>query len=66
MSTQRRIYLDFNATAPLVPAARDAMVEAMGDHGNPSSIHAEGRRMRDRVERARMAMRKINRSPERP
>lgn len=53
MSTQRRIYLDFNATAPLVPAARDAMVEAMADHGNPSSIHAEGRRMRDRVERAR-------------
>ncbi len=53
MSTQRRIYLDFNATAPLVPAARDAMVEAMADVGNPSSIHAEGRRMRDRVERAR-------------
>ncbi len=53
MSTNRRIYLDFNATAPLVPAARDAMVEAMGDVGNPSSIHAEGRRMRDRVERAR-------------
>jgi cysteine desulfurase len=53
MSTQRRVYLDFNATAPLVPAARDAMVAAMGDAGNPSSIHAEGRRMRDRVERAR-------------
>lgn len=53
MSTQRRIYLDFNATAPLVPAARDAMVEAMADVGNPSSVHAEGRRMRDRVERAR-------------
>jgi cysteine desulfurase len=53
VSTNRRIYLDFNATAPLVLAARDAMVEAMGDVGNPSSIHAEGRRMRDRVERAR-------------
>jgi len=53
MSTQRRIYLDFNATAPLVSAARDAIIEAMADHGNPSSIHAEGRRMRDRVERAR-------------
>lgn len=53
MSTNRRIYLDFNATAPLVPAARDAMVEAMADAGNPSSIHTEGRRMRDRVERAR-------------
>jgi cysteine desulfurase len=53
MSTNRRIYLDFNATAPLVREARDAMVEAMHDVGNPSSVHAEGRRMRDRVERAR-------------
>jgi len=53
MSTRPRIYLDFNATAPLIQAARDAMVEAMADVGNPSSIHAEGRRMRDRVERAR-------------
>jgi cysteine desulfurase len=53
MSTNRRIYLDFNASAPLVPAARDAMTEAMAHMGNPSSIHAEGRQMRDRVERAR-------------
>jgi len=53
MSTNRRIYLDHNATAPLVPAARQAVVEAMADVGNPSSVHAEGRRMRDRVERAR-------------
>lgn len=53
MSTNRRIYLDFNATAPLVPAARAAMIDAMSDIGNPSSVHAEGRRVRDRVERAR-------------
>lgn len=53
MSTNRRIYLDYNATAPLSLAARDAMIEAMADVGNPSSVHAEGRRMRDRVERAR-------------
>jgi len=53
MSTRPRIYLDYNATAPLVPAARDAMVEAMADVGNPSSVHAEGRRARDRIERAR-------------
>jgi cysteine desulfurase len=53
MSTNRRIYLDFNATAPLVPAARNAVSEAMAHTGNPSSIHAEGRGMRDRVERAR-------------
>lgn len=53
MSTNRRIYLDYNATAPLSLAARDAMIEAMGDVGNPSSVHAEGRRVRDRIERAR-------------
>ena len=54
MSTNPRIYLDFNATAPLVPAARDAMQEALADPGgNPSSIHAEGRAARDRIERAR-------------
>src|SRR5258706_5650248 len=53
MSTQTRIYLDFNATAPLADAARTAMAAAMAEVGNPSSIHAEGRRARDRVERAR-------------
>jgi cysteine desulfurase len=53
MSTNPRIYLDFNATAPIVPAARAAMTAALPEVGNPSSIHAEGRRMRDFVERAR-------------
>jgi cysteine desulfurase len=53
MSTRPRIYLDFNASAPLTAAARAAMADAMADVGNPSSVHAEGRRARDRVERAR-------------
>ena len=53
MATQRRIYLDWNATAPLSETVRSAMVDAMGDVGNPSSIHGEGRAMRDRVEKAR-------------
>jgi len=53
MSTNPRIYLDFNATAPLHPRARAAMAQAMADPGNPSSIHAEGRRARDHIERAR-------------
>ncbi len=53
MSTNPRIYLDFNATAPLVPAAREAMVAAMAILGNPSSVHAEGRAARDLVEQAR-------------
>lgn len=53
MSTHGRIYLDFNATAPLIDEARAAMIDAMAMLGNPSSIHAEGRRIRDGVERAR-------------
>lgn len=53
MSTNRRIYLDFNATAPLVPASRAAIAGALDAVGNPSSIHAHGRRVRDLVERAR-------------
>ena len=55
MSPQR-IYLDYNATAPLLPAARDAMVDAMSLPGNPSSIHAEGRAARHAVETARGAV----------
>jgi cysteine desulfurase len=53
MSTNRRIYLDFNATAPLVPAARAAIAAALDVVGNASSIHAHGRQVRDLVERAR-------------
>lgn len=53
MSTQARIYLDFNATSPLIDEVRTAMTEAMAGFGNPSSIHAEGRQMRDRLEKAR-------------
>ncbi len=48
-----RIYLDHNATTPLRPEARAAMVAAMDVAGNPSSIHAEGRAARALVERAR-------------
>lgn len=53
MSTRPRIYLDHNASAPLAAPARAAMADAMADVGNPSSVHAEGRRARDRIERAR-------------
>jgi cysteine desulfurase len=53
MSTNPRIYLDFNATAPLIPAARAAMTAALADVGNPSSIHGEGRAARNLVELAR-------------
>ncbi|GLH75267.1 cysteine desulfurase [Bradyrhizobium sp. SSBR45G] len=48
-----RIYLDWNATTPLRPEARAAMVVAMDLVGNPSSVHAEGRRARRVMEDAR-------------
>jgi len=52
MSLQRT-YLDWNATAPLRPEARAAMLVALDCVGNASSPHAEGRRARALVERAR-------------
>jgi len=48
-----RVYLDWNATAPLRPEARSAMLAAMEIVGNPSSVHAEGRAAKAMVERAR-------------
>jgi cysteine desulfurase len=46
-------YLDHNATSPLRPAAFEAMAEALRFGGNPSSVHAAGRKARAVVERAR-------------
>ncbi|UXU74086.1 MULTISPECIES: cysteine desulfurase family protein [unclassified Paracoccus (in: a-proteobacteria)] len=48
-----RVYLDWNATAPLRPEARAAMLDASDIVGNPSSIHAEGRAAKAALERAR-------------
>ncbi|MFZ7089626.1 cysteine desulfurase family protein [Primorskyibacter sp. 2E233] len=48
-----RVYLDWNATAPLRQEAREAMIAAMDLVGNPSSVHAEGRAAKGLVERAR-------------
>ncbi len=48
-----RVYLDWNASAPLRAEARAAMIAAMDVVGNPSSVHGEGRRSRAIVERAR-------------
>ncbi|MGY2995100.1 cysteine desulfurase family protein [Mesorhizobium sp. URHB0026] len=47
-----RAYLDYNASAPLLSAAREAMVAAF-DAANPSSVHAEGRAARRLVDNAR-------------
>nr|WP_253196161.1 aminotransferase class V-fold PLP-dependent enzyme [Roseovarius sp. PS-C2] len=45
--------MDYNATAPLRPEAREAMIAAMDLVGNPSSVHAEGRAAKGLIERAR-------------
>jgi cysteine desulfurase len=50
---QNRVYLDYNATAPLRAEAREAALAAMETTGNPSSVHAEGRAARRIVEDAR-------------
>ena len=52
-----RIYLDYNATAPLLPAAREAVISAL-DHGfgNPSSKHWAGRAAHALVKEARAAV----------
>jgi len=49
-----RIYMDANATTPLLPEVRVVMEEVAAEtFGNPSSVHAEGRAAREVVERAR-------------
>ncbi len=50
----RRIYFDNAATTPLLDEVVEAMLPVLREHyGNPSSIHAEGRRARTLVESAR-------------
>ncbi|HEY8534560.1 MAG TPA: cysteine desulfurase family protein [Micromonospora sp.] len=46
-------YLDHAATTPMLDEALEAYVAAARDIGNPSSLHAAGRRARQRVEEAR-------------
>lgn len=53
MTKTERTYLDWNATAPLLPPAREAVLAALDLQGNPSSVHGEGRAARMLVEAAR-------------
>jgi cysteine desulfurase len=46
-------YLDHAATTPMLPEAVTAVADAMGDLGNPSSLHGAGRRARRRIEESR-------------
>ncbi len=53
MSSTKRIYLDHNASAPLLDSARAAVVEALSVTGNASSVHGEGRAVRAIIDKAR-------------
>jgi len=54
MTQKSPIYLDHNATTPLLPEAVDAMLPYLREHfGNPSSSHAYGQRAREAVAKAR-------------
>ncbi len=54
---QRRLYLDWNATAPVLPQVRQAVVRAFEEApGNASSIHREGQAARAIIERARRSV----------
>jgi cysteine desulfurase len=53
----KRIYLDNAATTPLDKEVMQMMMEVMANqHGNPSSIHADGREVRTAIEKARKSV----------
>lgn len=47
------IYLDYNASGLVRPEVQEIMAAALADNGNPSAVHAAGRRARARIETAR-------------
>ncbi len=49
----RRVYLDHNATTPIHPDVKTAMISAMDVFGNASSHHAFGREAHELIESAR-------------
>ncbi|MCC3860918.1 cysteine desulfurase family protein [Pseudemcibacter aquimaris] len=53
MTSANLIYLDYNATAPIRPEVISLMSEVMIEGGNPSSVHALGRKAKSRMETAR-------------
>ena len=54
-----RVYLDYNASAPVWPEAADAVDEALRAGANASSIHAPGRAARARIEDARESVARL-------
>ena len=45
----KKIYLDYNATSPLRTKARTALIDALEEFGNPSSIHGFGRLIKNKI-----------------
>jgi cysteine desulfurase len=52
----KKVYIDYNATTPLAPEVKTAMIEDLEIFGNASSMHASGRLARARIEQARGAV----------
>jgi len=48
-----RIYLDYNASAPMLESVKAAMIKGLELFGNPSSVHQTGRTIRGAIEDAR-------------
>ncbi|MFP3089831.1 cysteine desulfurase [Treponema sp. TIM-1] len=59
MPDKKRIYMDYNATTPLRPEVKAAMIEDLEIFGNASSMHAAGRLAHGRVEEARNAVARL-------
>jgi cysteine desulfurase len=55
----RKVYVDYNATTPLRPEVKAAIVEDLDIFGNASSIHSSGRLAHSRVEEARNCVEKL-------
>ena len=54
METEKGVYLDHVAAAPVLPDVLEAMLPFLkGDFGNPSSMHSLGERSEEAVENAR-------------
>lgn len=54
-----RAYLDYNASAPMLPQVVEAMNDVFAEQGNASSVHGEGRQHRKRIENARTRIAKL-------
>ncbi|MCL2442902.1 MAG: aminotransferase class V-fold PLP-dependent enzyme [Treponema sp.] len=52
----RKVYIDYNATTPLRPEVKAALIEDMDFYGNASSMHTSGRIAKARIEQARNAI----------